>query len=88
MLQIHLLGVLPTALFELLLGLNLAVAIALTVFFIISYYANPKKYPLYAVILTLIVLWWQLMVIGPCIALIVLLVLKFRKAKTSVVAGN
>ena len=73
MLQINLLGVMPTVLFELLLALNLAVAIALTVIFLVSYYVNPRKYPLIAVGLTLIILW--------CIALIVLLVLKYRKNK-------
>ena len=81
MLQINLLGVMPTVLFELLLALNLAVAIALTVIFLVSYYVNPRKYPLIAVSLTLIILWWQLILLGPCIALIVLLVLKYRKDK-------
>ena len=81
MLQINLLGVMPSVLFELLLALNLAVAIALTVIFLVSYYVNPRKYPLIAVGLTLIILWWQLILLGPCIALIVLLVLKYRKNK-------
>ena len=85
MLQIHLLGVLPTAIFELLLGLNFLVALALTVVFIVSFYVNPRKYPLIACILAIAVLWWQLVVIGPIVALTVLLVLKFRKIKSPAV---
>lgn len=85
MLQIHLLGVLPTFIFEVLLAINLLAALSITVMFIVSYYGNPKKYPLIAVILSLIVLWWQVMVIGPLIALVVLLILKFRKTKNAAI---